>query len=122
MDIGLQEILLISVIALIVLGPERLPVAIKTVAVQVARLRRSFNDMRRTIEQEINADEIRQQIHNEEVLHKLGETRQALDDFEQQLQTDLLDDDLHHDLHEDLHEGEYPDEHSEDSPQAPRDV
>ncbi len=90
MDIGLQEIILISVIALVVLGPERLPGAIKTLAVWIARLRRSFNDIRHSIEQEINADEIRQQIHNENILHELGETRQALDDLEHQLQKDLL--------------------------------
>jgi len=89
MDIGLQEILLISVIALIVLGPERLPVAVKTIAIWVNRFRRSFNEMRSAIEQEINADEIRRHIHNDNVMHELGETRKALTDLEQQLQQDI---------------------------------
>lgn len=89
MDIGLQEILLISVIALIVLGPERLPVAVKTIAIWINRFRRSFNEMRSAIEQEINADEIRRQIHNDNIMHELGETRKALTDLEHQLQQDV---------------------------------
>lgn len=89
MDIGIQEIFVISVLALIVLGPERLPVAVKTIAIWVNRFRRSFNDMRHAIEQEVNADDIRRQIHNENVLHELGETRQVLNDLEKQLQQDL---------------------------------
>jgi len=89
MDIGIQEIFVISVLALIVLGPERLPVAVKTIAIWINRFRRSFNDMRHAIEQEVNADDIRRQIHNENVLHELGETRQVLNDLEKQLQQDL---------------------------------
>jgi len=89
MNIGMQEILVISVLALIVLGPERLPTAIKTMAIWLNRFRRSFNDMKAAIEQEINADEIRQQIHNENVLHELGETRDALDQLGEQLASGL---------------------------------
>ena len=81
--------MLISVIALIVLGPERLPSAIKTIAIWLNRFKRSFNDIKATIEQEINADEIRQQIHNENILHSLGETRDALDDLDQQLSSKI---------------------------------
>lgn len=89
MNIGLQEILVISVLALVVLGPERLPVAIKTLAVWLNRFRRSFNDLKSTIEREINADEIRQQIHNENVMHELNETRDALDELGQQLSSGI---------------------------------
>ncbi len=75
MDIGIQEILLISVLALIVLGPERLPVAVRTVAIWLGRLKRSFNDLKADIEREIDADDIRRQIHNENVLHELEKAR-----------------------------------------------
>lgn len=84
MNIGMQELLVISVLALIVLGPERLPGAIRSVALWTSRLRRGFNEFRATVEHEINADEIRQQIHNETVLHELGETREALESFQRQ--------------------------------------
>ena len=93
MDIGIQEVLVISVIALVVLGPERLPVAIKTIALWINRLRRSFNDVRQAIEQEIGAEDIRRQIHNENILHELGETKQTLTELEQQLQQNLTQQD-----------------------------
>ncbi|OQX38685.1 MAG: twin arginine-targeting protein translocase TatB [Oceanospirillales bacterium LUC14_002_19_P2] len=77
-DIGFLELLVIAVIALIVLGPERLPVAIKVVAVWIGRLRRSFQSIRQEIEKEINADEIRREIHNESVMAELKKTRDSL--------------------------------------------
>ncbi len=89
MNIGMQEILVISVLALIVLGPERLPTAIKTLAIWLNRCRRSFNELKSVVEREINADEIRQQIHNDNVLHELGETRDALDQLGEQLSSGL---------------------------------
>ena len=78
MDIGIQEILLISVIALLVLGPERLPTAIRSIAITINRLKRSFDKLRADIEREIDADQIREQIHNENVLHELGEPVEQL--------------------------------------------
>ena len=85
MDIGIQEILLISVIALLVLGPERLPTAIRSVAITINRLKRSFDKLKADIEREIDADQIREQIHNENVLSELGEPveqlQQTIDEF-----------------------------------------
>ena len=85
MDIGIQEVLLISVIALLVLGPERLPTAIRSIALTVNRLKRSFDKLKADIEREIDADQIREQIHNENILAELGEPveqlQQTLDDF-----------------------------------------
>jgi len=40
-DIGFAELLLIGVVGLLVLGPERLPGAVRTVSLWVGRLRRS---------------------------------------------------------------------------------
>lgn len=89
MDIGIQEILLISVIALIVLGPERLPGTVKTIAIWLGRLKRSFNDIKADIEREINAEEIRQQIHNESVLEQLGEPIEQLQESERRFKEDI---------------------------------
>ena len=78
-DIGFLELLIIAVIALVVLGPERLPHAIKVTAVWVARIKRSFNNIRTEIEKEINADEIRQEIHNATVMDELKKTKEDLE-------------------------------------------
>ena len=44
-DIGFAELLIIGVVSLLVIGPERLPDAIRTTSAWVNRLRRSFNDI-----------------------------------------------------------------------------
>jgi sec-independent protein translocase protein TatB len=77
-DIGFSELVLVAVIGLLVLGPERLPGAIRTGSLWLGRLRRSFNNIRAEIEREINADEIRQDLHNEGVMESLKQAEQDL--------------------------------------------
>jgi sec-independent protein translocase protein TatB len=66
--ISFGELLLIGLIALLVLGPERLPGAARTAGLWVGRLKRSFNAIKQDVEREIGADEIRRQLHNENVM------------------------------------------------------
>ena len=82
LDIGFTELLLVAVIALVVLGPERLPGAIRTTAYWVGKIRRSFQSVKEELEKEIDADGIKQQIHNEAVLKELQKTR---DQFQSQI-------------------------------------
>ena len=70
-DIGFSELVLIFIVGLLVLGPERLPGVIKTGSLWLAKLRRSFNDVRSEIEREIGYDEIKREIHNQAVLDDL---------------------------------------------------
>ena len=77
-DIGFLELVIIAVIALVVLGPERLPVAIKTTAIWVGRIKRSFQGIRAEIEKELNVDEIRREVHNDAVMDELKRTRDEL--------------------------------------------
>jgi len=88
-DIGFQEILLISVLTLLVLGPERLPETVKTIATWVARIRRNGRKIWVSIENELNTDEIRERIHNESILEDLGESKKVLKDVEQELKKQL---------------------------------
>ena len=74
-NIGSFEVLLICIIALVVLGPERLPGAIKTTGLWIGRFRRSFYKVKAEIERELNADEIRRQLHNESVLADIEEAK-----------------------------------------------
>lgn len=66
--IGFSELLLVGLVALLVLGPERLPGAARTAGLWIGRLKRSFNSIRYEVEREIGADEIRRQLHNEQIL------------------------------------------------------
>jgi sec-independent protein translocase protein TatB len=67
-DIGFTELLLIGVVALVVLGPERLPGAVRTAGLWIGRIKRSFSTIKAEVEREIGADEIRRQLHNEHIL------------------------------------------------------
>ena len=67
-DVGFTELLLVALVALLVLGPERLPGAARTAGLWVGRLKRSFNAIKSEVEREIGADEIRRQLHNENIL------------------------------------------------------
>ncbi|MFT5483922.1 MAG: sec-independent protein translocase protein TatB [Halieaceae bacterium] len=67
-DIGFAELLLVAIVGLLVLGPERLPVAVRTVSLWLRQLRRSFNSIKSEIERELNAEEFKQQLHNDTIL------------------------------------------------------
>ncbi|MFJ4064480.1 Sec-independent protein translocase protein TatB [Pseudomonas sp. NPDC089996] len=66
--ISFSELLLVGLVALLVLGPERLPGAARTAGLWIGRLKRSFNAIRAEIEREIGADDIRGQLHGERFL------------------------------------------------------
>jgi sec-independent protein translocase protein TatB len=68
-DIGFSELLVVFVVALLILGPERLPHAARTAGLWVRKIRRSINSVQR----EINA-----QLDHEELQQKIGETNQRL--------------------------------------------
>lgn len=82
-DIGFQELLLIGVLSLLIMGPERLPGAVRTATLWISRLRRSFLAIKADIEREVGVDELKQQIHNETIMKSLEQTKK---DVEQNIQ------------------------------------
>ena len=78
-DIGFSELLLVGVIGLLVLGPERLPTAVRAASLWIGRIRRQFNEIRTEVEREICADEIRAQLRNEAIMDELRQSRDALE-------------------------------------------
>ena len=73
---GLFEMLLIAVVTLLVVGPQKMPEAVRSVALTMGRAKRMFNNARAEIEQQIGADDIRRELHNEAIMEQL-----AKDDF-----------------------------------------
>jgi sec-independent protein translocase protein TatB len=57
-DIGFWELVLIGVVALVVLGPERLPTAARTAGLLLGKLRRTVTDVKAEIERELHMDEL----------------------------------------------------------------
>ena len=69
-DIGFAELLLIGVVGLLVVGPEQLPGAVRTVLAWTNRFRRSFDQIR---------TEVRRELHNDEIMQKLKAESQELE-------------------------------------------
>jgi sec-independent protein translocase protein TatB len=61
LDFGFSEILLTSAIALVVLGPERLPKVARQVVTWVGRARVMARQLTEQLEREVNADELMKQ-------------------------------------------------------------
>lgn len=78
-DIGFTELLVCLVVALVVIGPERLPETVRTIALWIGRLKRSLRETRTEIERQIGADDIRRQLYNEEIMRNLEKNRLALE-------------------------------------------
>ena len=58
-DIGFSELLLIGVVALIVIGPERLPRVARTIGHLMGRMQRYVADVKADIDREVELDELR---------------------------------------------------------------
>src|SRR6187402_3081760 len=58
-DIGFSEIVVIAVVALVVIGPERLPKAARTVGHLFGRMQRYVNDVKSDISREMALDDLR---------------------------------------------------------------
>jgi len=58
-DVGFSELLVIALVALIVIGPERLPKVARTVGVLLGRLQRYVNDVKSDINREMQLDELK---------------------------------------------------------------
>jgi sec-independent protein translocase protein TatB len=78
-DIGFLELLVIALITLVVMGPERLPEAIRAISLWLGRLKQLLAKTRQDIENEVGMDDIRHQLHNEQVLKDLGESKDQLE-------------------------------------------
>lgn len=82
-DIGFPELMVVSIVALLILGPERLPEALRTMGLWMGRLRRSFTSIKTELEKELGMDDIRRQLHNESVMEEMqrieAEVKNSLD-------------------------------------------
>jgi sec-independent protein translocase protein TatB len=81
-DIGFSEIVVIGLVALVVIGPERLPKTARTLGLLFGRLQRYVNDVKADINREMELDELRRLQQ---------EMQGAAREFEQSVQTAASD-------------------------------
>ena len=88
-DIGFWELAVIGVIALLVVGPERLPSVARNVGLWVGRIRRYVSHVKRDIERELHAEEVRALIEDPEGIDGLRdvarETASVLEETRKEL-------------------------------------
>lgn len=70
-DIGFWELMVIGIVGLVVIGPERLPAVARKVGYWVGRTRRFVNNVRQDIDREIRQDEIRQALERDASLDEI---------------------------------------------------
>ena len=59
--LGFTEILLIAVVALLFIGPDKLPDTMKTIARTLGKAKRAFDDTKDTIQNELRVDDLREE-------------------------------------------------------------
>jgi len=84
-DMGFLEIMVVAFIGLVVIGPARLPGAIKTCAIWISGIKRNISAARTEFEKQIGADEIRREIHNEEVMASLKAAKDKQEEMRRQI-------------------------------------
>ncbi|XAW89487.1 Sec-independent protein translocase protein TatB [Vibrio sp. CDRSL-10 TSBA] len=68
-DIGFWELVLISVVALVVLGPERLPTAIRSVAKFVSSAKNMANSVKDELAHELKVQELQENLRKAEQMN-----------------------------------------------------
>lgn len=61
-DIGFLELLVCMILALLVLGPERLPKAARTAGLFIGRMRRTLSNMQDELERQVRTEELREKL------------------------------------------------------------
>ena len=91
-DIGFQELVLISVIALIVVGPERLPKMARTLGLWSGKIRYYVNQVKNDIDREVRAQELKELLDKpaaelKDLSSIAEETKGALDEAKAAIET-----------------------------------
>jgi len=93
-DMSGLEMLLVGVIALLVIGPERLPGVARTIGTWIGKARAFVDTTKADLEREINASEMRDLLANQkkeidELRNMVDETKKDLTDQAQELKDDF---------------------------------
>lgn len=84
-DIGFFELCVIGVVALLVLGPERLPRAAREAGLWVGRAKRMITQVKRDIDNEIRQEDMSGLKDLREAKESLSKTRESMSSFKEDL-------------------------------------
>jgi sec-independent protein translocase protein TatB len=86
-DVGFAELLLLSIIGLLVLGPERLPKVARTLGGLTRKARSSWLNLKRSIEAEIRAEEMKKPLKEfqDKIKSRVDEAHAGVDSLRQNI-------------------------------------
>ena len=92
-DIGFAELIIIGVVGLLVIGPERLPGTIRTASLWLNRIRRGFNDIKQEVQQELHNDSVMQELRKtgEQIKAQTDSVEQSIHSASETLKQPLVD-------------------------------
>jgi len=85
-DIGFQELVLVGIVALVVLGPERLPEVARTAGRWMGKARQFINNVKRDLDSELNSEDL---AEFKRLKEELSETRRMLQESSSEFAQEL---------------------------------
>ncbi len=84
-DIGFWELTLVGLVALLVIGPKRLPGVVRVVGFWMGKARRMMDSVKQELKEELYAEDLRQTLAKqspvEEIRNVIGETQKAIENI-----------------------------------------
>lgn len=77
--IDFSELVVCALVALVVIGPERMPEAVRTTGLWIGRLKRSLRETREQVERQIGLEDVRRQLHTEEMMRTLDNMNEEIE-------------------------------------------
>ncbi len=77
-DIGFTELVVIFVVTLIVVGPDRLPLVARKMGIYIGKMRRSFQSIKAEVEQELEIEAVKAQLKENAMLAEAKEIEEEL--------------------------------------------
>ena len=88
-DVGFSELVLIAVVAMIVIGPERLPKVARTAGALLGRMQRYVNNVKSEVEREMQFEDLKKLQQEIQAQSKLVETSILAPSEVSQAQTEI---------------------------------
>jgi sec-independent protein translocase protein TatB len=90
-EMGFWELVLVAVVALIVVGPEKLPGLARTTGLWVGKARRMIADVKAEVDRELQLEELKKSFRQQADLGGLKDFSQQMKSLEQDIQAEFHD-------------------------------
>ncbi len=88
-EIGFWELVMVGVVALIVVGPERLPGLARTAGLWLGKARRIFAEVKAEVDRELHLEELKQTLRQQAELNPIKDLNEQIHSIRQDLQAEI---------------------------------